>query len=59
MDKIDIDQNLKDQLKNYGKKLYPGECCGLLTGVTHKIDNETKSIPIEWHPIDNVSNEPY
>jgi proteasome lid subunit RPN8/RPN11 len=59
MDKIDLVPDLKEQLKNYGKKSYPGECCGLLTGTTHKINNEIRSIPFEWHPIDNVSKEPY
>lgn len=55
MDKIDILPEMIEELKLYGKRHWPGECCGLLTGVTH----EMKSIPVEWHPIDNVSNEPY
>lgn len=59
MDKIDILPEIMEELKLYGKKLWPGECCGLLTGITHKINNETRSIPFEWHPIDNVSKEPY
>jgi proteasome lid subunit RPN8/RPN11 len=59
MDKIDIVPDIMEQLKNYGKKFYPGECCGLLTGVTSHIKNEVRSVPIEFHPIDNVSNEPY
>jgi len=59
MDKIDLVPDLKEQLKNYGKKFYPEECCALLTGVTHHINNDIRSIPFEWHPIDNVSKEPY
>jgi proteasome lid subunit RPN8/RPN11 len=59
MDKIDIVPDLKEQLKIYGKNLYPGECCGLLTGVTAHIKNEVRSIPFKWHPIDNVSKAPY
>ncbi len=59
MNKIDIVPDIMEQLKSYGKKHYPEECCGLLTGVTHKINNETRSIPSEWHPIDNVSKETF
>jgi proteasome lid subunit RPN8/RPN11 len=55
MDKIDITPDLIEQLKNYGKKYYPEECCGLLTGTI----NGKTSIPTEWHPINNVSKEEY
>lgn len=57
MDRIDITPDLMKQLKNYGKKYYPEECCGLLTSIAPKILNKKKSIPVEWHPIDNVSKE--
>jgi proteasome lid subunit RPN8/RPN11 len=59
MDRIDIASDLMEQLKNYGKKYYPGECCGLLTGITRRINNNVRSVPVEFHPIDNVSKEPY
>jgi proteasome lid subunit RPN8/RPN11 len=57
MDKIDIVPEIIKELKIYGKKHYPEECCGLLTGITQNIKNEIRSIPIEFHPIDNVSKE--
>ena len=57
MDKIDITPDLIGQLKKYGKKYYPEECCGLLTGIITEISNKKRSIPTEWHPIDNVSKE--
>ena len=57
MDKIDIIPDIMKQLKSYGKKHYPEECCGLLTGTTQHINNEIRSIPVEWHPIENVSKE--
>jgi proteasome lid subunit RPN8/RPN11 len=59
MDKVDIVPNIMDELTSYGKKHSPEECCGLLTGITTKINNETRSIPVEFHPINNVSKEPY
>jgi proteasome lid subunit RPN8/RPN11 len=59
MDKIDILPEIMEELKLYGKKQWPEECCGLLTGITHHINNEVRSIPVEWHPIDNVSKETY
>lgn len=55
MNKIEIASDLIEQLKDYGKKHYPEECCGLLTGTV----NEKISIPVEWHPIENVSKEVY
>lgn len=55
MNKIKITSDLIEQLKNYGKKHYPEECCGLLTGTI----NGKISIANEWHPIDNVSKEVY
>ena len=55
MDRIDITPGLMGQLKNYGKKYYPEECCGLLTGTI----NGKISIADKWHPIDNVSKEVY
>jgi len=58
-DKIDIGPKLLEELKAYGKKHYPEECCGLLTGAaTDDSFGDMISIPIEFHPIDNVSKEP-
>jgi proteasome lid subunit RPN8/RPN11 len=59
MDKIDITPELMKELKLYGKEHYPEECCGLLTGIVPEILDEKRSIPTEWHPIDNVSKEPF
>jgi len=57
MKRIDITPDLISKLKNYGKKYFPEECCGLLTGIIPQISNKKTAIPVDWYPIDNVSKE--
>lgn len=59
INKISIGPNLLDELKAYGQKHYPEECCGLLTGITHHTTNEKNAFPTEFHPINNVSKEQF
>jgi proteasome lid subunit RPN8/RPN11 len=57
--KIDIRPEILDELKEYGKKFYPEECCGLLTGITNHLLEEYRALPLFFHPIDNVSKEKF